>query len=151
MTGHFRGAKVVGDHFEIVEGSGCLFMNNKAYILKSSIPTIDHLVKIQVTPATVSPSVYIPTLGHLYRGDVVRYTFKERDTYFNRVYRLTENNHVMRFVEVYRDYVLDDDLTVVRGKFRTNAGEVREIDKSLGLYETYTLIGNIWENPELEM
>lgn len=151
MTGHFRGAKIVGDSFEIVEGSGCLFMNHKAYILKSSVPTLEQLVKIQVVPASISPSIYIPTLGHLYRGDIVKYTFKERDTYFNRVYRVTENNQLMRFVEVYRDYVLDDDLTVVRGKFRTNAGEVREIDKPLGLYEAYTLIGNIWENPELEM
>lgn len=151
MTGHFRGAKIVGDSFEIVEGSGCLFMNHKAFILKSSVPTLEQLVKVQVVPASVSPSVYVPALGHLYRGDIVKYTFKERDMYFNRVYRVTENNQLMRFVEVYRDYVLDDDLTVVRGKFRTNAGEVREIDKSLGLYETYTLIGNIWENPELEM
>lgn len=150
MTGKFRGAKVTDDKFEMVEGSGCLFVNYKAYILKTPIPTMEHLVKVQVVPASVSPSVYVPSLGHLYRGDIVRYTFKERDTYFNRVYRIDESNHVIRFVEVYRDYVLDDDLTVVRGKFRTNTGEVREIDKPLGLYETYTLMGNIWENPELE-
>ena len=150
MTGKFRGAKVVGDKFKTVEGQGCLFVNSKAYIIKSSVPTVEQLTRVQVVPASVSPSVFIEGLGHVYKGDVIRYTFRERGEYFNRYYRVSEHHNTVRLTEIYRDYIIDCDMHVVRGKFATNAGEVREILSPLTYNETYTLVGNIWENPELE-
>lgn len=150
MTGKFRGAKAVGDGFKIIEGQGCLFVNNKAYILKSSVPTVEQCTRVQVVPASISPSVFIEGIGHVYKGDVIRYTFKERSEYFNRYYRVSEVRNTFKLVEVYRDYIIDCDMRVVRGKFATNAGEVREICTSPIYTETYTLVGNVWENPELE-
>ena len=150
MTGKFRGAKIALDRFETVEGTGCLFMDSKAYILKSGAPTLGHCTRIQVVPASVSPSTYVQGLGHVFRGDVIRYTFKEKSNYFNRYYEVVEHNNVIKFMELYRDYVLDADMNVVRGKFKMNYGEHRSLDKPMSYDETYTLIGNVWDNPELE-
>lgn len=149
MTGRFRGAKIASDHFETVEGCGCLFMDSKAYIIKSAAPTLGQTVRVQVVPASVSPSVFLQGVGHVFRGDIIRYTFKERKEYFNRYYEVVEHNNVIKLMELYRDYVVDDDLSVVRGKFKTNAGEHRDILAPTRYDETYTLIGNTWDNPEL--
>lgn len=149
MTGKFRGFKVVDEEFKEITGTGVLFINPKAYILKYTVPTSESVTKIQVVPASVSQSIYVENLGHVYLGDVVKYTFKEKNEYYSRYYQIVERNNLVKFMELYRDYVLnEEDLTVTRGKFRTNLGEYRAIDTPMKYTETYTVVGNIWQNPE---
>lgn len=150
MTGRFRGFKESGGVFKLIEGTGVLYMNHKAFILKSPIPTLETISKVQVVPASVSQSVYVQNVGHLYIGDIVQYTFKEKSEYFSRVYEVVERSNVVKLMELYRDYVLDDDLTVVRGKFKEHKGEFRAIDTPMTYTEIYTVLGNIWQNPEFE-
>ena len=76
MTGRFRGFALVKTEFQPVEGTGVFFIDHKAYIIKPTVPTIGASSKVQVVPVSVSPSVYVQDLGHIFAGDVVKYTFK---------------------------------------------------------------------------
>ena len=150
MTGRFRGFALVKEEFQPVEGTGVFFIDHKAYIIKSTVPTIGASSKVQVVPVSVSPSAYVQDLGHVFVGDVVKYTFKEKQDYFNIYYQVVEHGNVMKFMELYRDYVLDADLQVVRGRFKINRGKYRALDTSMKYDQTYTVVGNIWQNPEFE-
>ena len=56
----------------------------------------------------------------------------------------------MKFMELYRDYDVDADLQVVRGRFKINRGKYRALDTPMKYDQTYTVVGNIWQNPEFE-
>lgn len=150
MIGRFKGYREVDGTFKPVEGVGVLFMNNKAYILKTPIAT-GNVTRIQVIPASVSPAIFVQNLGHIFKNDVVKYTFKEKGEYYSRYYKVVEHNNLIKYMELYRDYDIDDeDFTVTRGKFTNNRGDFREIDKPVGLNEVYTIVGNTWQNLEFE-
>ena len=149
MTGKFKGYKYIGGEYTPVEGSGVLFVNSKAYILKSSVPTLEQVTRVQVVPASVSQGVYVQGLGHIFKGDVVRFTFREKSEYYNRYYQVVEQNNLYRFMELYRDYMINEcDFSIERGKYTNHKGDSRDIDTPMNLNETYTLVGNTYCNPE---
>ena len=148
MTGWFRGFKEVEDTVKPVEGIGILFSNHKAYVLKENSDNPITFAKTQVIPASVSPSVYVQSLGHVFAGDIIKYTFKHKKEYYTRYYQIVEHDNLIKLMELYRDYEIAEDLTVTRGKFYNFRGEYRALDTSMPYDHTYTVVGNIWQNPE---
>ena len=144
MTGKFRGAERVGDKLEVVEGIGCLYTGGKVYIVSGNGAS-------EVLPDSAGFGITVPCLGTIYKGDVIRYSFKEKSETYNRYYIVIEDDGIVKFKELYRDYGFSgDSYDVVRGKFTDNAGALRAVDKPLAIFETYTLLGNVYEHPELE-
>lgn len=150
MIGRFKGYRAVDGKYEAVEGTGVIYMNNKTYILKTSITT-GTVSRAIVIPASISQAIFVQNLGHIFKGDIVKYTFREKGEYYSRYYKVVEQNNLIKFMELYRDYCISDtDTSVTRGKFTTHHGETRAIDKPMGLDESYMIVGNTWQNPEYE-
>jgi hypothetical protein len=150
MTKRFRGIVYGKSTLRTVEGSGVLFANGKAYILKAVSPISDAVTKVRVLTNTVGQGVLLENLGNVYVGDVIRYTFKFDEDYYHRYYHLTEDNGSVVLSEIYRDYALDEELKPIRGKFYEHKGEVRNLSTPMTYKEMYDVVGNIWQNPEFE-
>jgi uncharacterized phage protein (TIGR01671 family) len=85
----------------------------------------------------------------VYRGDVVRQSFKENDVTYNKYYVVKEDSLGAFCEELWRDYSVDPDTFEIS---RLHNVKYSGDKKYLNYFSQFTnckVLGNIWQNPEL--
>lgn len=105
-----------------------------------------------VNPDSVSIEVQLNDAAKtkVFQGDVLKYSFKERNETFNRYYVIKQKNQRLYCEELWRDYDMDcETFEVSRFHNIKYSGETRDIDSFFNSRCVCKVLGNIWENPEL--
>jgi hypothetical protein len=105
-----------------------------------------------VTPNTVGIESNLgdPARTKIYQGDIVKYSFKERGEIFNRYFVVKQNKQNTYCEELWRDYDLDNETFEVTRTHNTKyAGDIKAIDSFFITRCVCTVVGNVWQNPEL--
>jgi hypothetical protein len=144
MRYHFRGYNQKLK--EWIFGDGLMQYDGGAQILNSKGDW-----RVNIDTRTIGREIVLEDSAHtaVYQGDILKYSFKHGNEYFNRYYVIKENSSKVWAEELWRDYELDPNTFEVSRFHNTNhKGDTRDIT-SFYTYEPCKILGTIWTHPEL--
>lgn len=151
MYRKYRGfASLKGGKFERVDGNGVCVGIDGTYICRlTETDGVKKIIPKRVVPSSASEGIPFMNVDYIYVGDFIQKSFKERGETFSIYYKVVHNRYGIALMELCRDFKVENDMTVTRLNNKEHEGNL--VRPTLPtLTECYRILGNKWENPELE-
>lgn len=129
-----------------IRGNGVEALNNAAQIHDNVAN-----VWVLVDPETVGRAIRLSdsTRTEVYQGDIVRYSFKHKGETYHKYFKICENEYDTWAEELWRDHELDCETFEVSRFHNVKYAGTRKDITSFNTRTAWTVVGNIWQNPEL--